>query len=69
MEADEMDYPMMGTPEMVVREDRVGLRSKVAIGKEQQLDPLPHLILGLQERTDERFYVSHVDLSRNPGYR
>ena len=44
--SDEMDDAMMGAPEIVPREDRVGLCREIAIGKEQQLDPLPYLVLG-----------------------
>jgi len=35
MATDEMDDPMMGAPESVLSEDRIGLRSEIAIGKEQ----------------------------------
>ena len=53
MASDEMDDPMMGAPESVLREDRVGLCGEIAIGKEQQLDPLPHLVLGRRGRADK----------------
>jgi len=35
MATHEMDDPMMGAPESVLREDRIGLRGEIAIGKEQ----------------------------------
>ncbi len=46
MSSDEMNDTMMGAPKSVLREDRIRLCGEIAIGKEQQLDPLPHLILG-----------------------
>jgi hypothetical protein len=46
MAADEMDDSMMCAPESVARQNRVGFCGEIAIGKEQQLDPLPHFILG-----------------------
>jgi hypothetical protein len=69
MASDKVDYAVMGAPEIVARENRIGLRGKIAIGKEQQLDPLPHLILVGKGRDSKRFYVRHIDLSRNLGYR
>jgi hypothetical protein len=53
MASDEMDDAMMGAPESVAREDRIGLCGEIAIGKEQQLDSLPHLVLGRRGRADE----------------
>jgi hypothetical protein len=53
MSSDEMDDAMMGAPKSVLREDRIGLCGEIAIGKEQQFDPLPHLILGLGRCDDE----------------
>jgi hypothetical protein len=40
----------MGAAKTVFRQDGVGLRRKVTIGKKQQLDPLPHLLLGYSRR-------------------
>ena len=34
MAADEMDHPVMGAAETVARENGIGLRRKVAVGKE-----------------------------------
>ena len=65
--SDKMNYPMMGPSKCVLREYRVGLGSEIAVGEEQQLDPLPHLVLDGGWRDDERFYVSHIDLSCNLG--
>jgi hypothetical protein len=59
----------MGAPEIVLCEDCIGLGGKIAIGKEQQLDALPNLVLGQAGSKNERFYVSHIDLSRRLGYR
>jgi hypothetical protein len=56
---------MMGTPESVSRQNRIWFCGEIAIGKEQHLDPLPHLILGRGRREVQRFYVRHIDLSRN----
>ncbi len=53
MSSDEMDDAMMRAPKSVLREDRIGLCGEIAIGKEQQFDPLPHLILGLGRCDDE----------------
>jgi hypothetical protein len=50
MAADEMDDSMMGAPESVSRQNRIWFCGEIAIGKEQQLDPLPHLILGRGRR-------------------
>jgi hypothetical protein len=68
MAPNEMDYTMMGASKIVLREYRIGLCSEVAVRKEQQLDTLPQLILDRVGRSDERFYVSHIDLSRNLRY-
>ena len=43
--ADEMHDPVMRPPEAVLREDRVGLRGKVPIGEEQQLDALANRLV------------------------
>jgi hypothetical protein len=63
-----MDYAMMGASEIVLRKYRIGLCGEIAVRKEQQLDPLPYLILGRRGWRDERFYVRHIDLSRNLEY-
>jgi hypothetical protein len=46
MASDEMDNAMMGAPETVSSEDRIGLRGEITISEEQQLDPLTHFLLG-----------------------
>jgi len=46
MASDEMDNAMMGAPETVSSEDRIGLRREIAISEEQQLDSLTHFLLG-----------------------
>ena len=43
--ADEMHDPVMRPPEAVLREDRVGLRGKVPIREEQQLDALANRLV------------------------
>ncbi len=45
MASDEVDDPMMGTSKAVLRENRIGLRGEITIGKEQELDPLAQLVL------------------------
>src|SRR5262249_12417555 len=50
MPPDKVDDPVMRPPETVLLEDRVGLGCEVAIGEEQQLDPLPHLFLAQERR-------------------
>ena len=60
---------VMGASKIVLREYRIGLCSEVAVRKEQQLDSLPQLILYRVGRSNERFYVRHIDLSRNLAYR
>src|ERR1700693_5601423 len=45
MTADEVDDPVMGPAEAIFLEDRVGLGGEVAIGEEQQLDAVAHLLL------------------------
>ena len=44
---------MMGASKIVLREYRIWLRGEVAVRKEQQLDPLPHLILDRSVGWDE----------------
>jgi hypothetical protein len=46
----EMDHPMMRSAEIVLRQDRVGLGGEVAIGEEQQLNALPHLLIAEEGR-------------------
>ena len=50
MASDKMDYAMMGASKIVLREYRVRLCGEVAVRKKQQLDPLPHLVLGRRGR-------------------
>jgi hypothetical protein len=69
MAPDEMDDAVMGPPETVLREDRIWLGGEIAIGKEQELDTLPDLVLDRRERRSGGFYVSHIDITRNLGYR
>src|SRR6266436_6634956 len=69
MAPDEMDDAVMGPPETILREDRIGLGGKIAIGEEQELDTLPDLVLDRRERQRDRFYVSHIDITRKLGYR
>ena len=69
MAPDEMDDAVMGPPKTILREDRIGLGGEIAIGKEQQLDTLPDLVLDRKEGQRDRFYVSHIDITRNLGYR
>ena len=52
MASDEMDHAMMGASKIVLREDLIRFCGEIAIGKVQQLDPLPHLILGRGVRCD-----------------
>ena len=63
--SDKMDDAMMGAAKTVSRQDRVGLGGEITIGKKQQLDPLPHLLLGYSRRVSRQIYVRHIDLSRN----
>jgi hypothetical protein len=63
MSSDKMDDAVMGAAETVSRQDRVGLGGEIAIGKKQQLDPLPHLLLGHDRRMSRQNYVRHIDLS------
>jgi hypothetical protein len=54
---------MMSAPEIILRQDRVGLSSEIAVSKEQQLNPLPHLVIGRGWCESQGIYVSHIDLS------
>jgi hypothetical protein len=63
--SDKMDDAVMGAAKTVSRQDRVGLGGEITIGKKQQLDPLPHLLLGYGRRMSRQIYVRHIDLSRN----
>jgi hypothetical protein len=64
MAADKMDDAMMGAAKAVPRQDGIGFGDEVAIGKKQQLDALPDLVLAGM-RLGAQFYVRHIDLSRN----
>jgi hypothetical protein len=63
--SDKMNDAMMGAAKTVSRQDCVGLGGEITIGKKQQLDPLPHLLLGYGRRMSRQIYVRHIDLSRN----
>ena len=63
--SDKMDDAMMGAAKTVSRQDRVGLGGEIPIGKKQQLDPLPHLLLVNGRRMSREIYVRHIDLSCN----
>src|SRR5437763_1604485 len=65
MASDKVDHTVMGAAKTVSRQDGVGLGGEITIGKKQQLDPLPHLLLGDGRRMSREIYVSHIDLSRN----
>jgi hypothetical protein len=65
MAPDKMNHTVMRTAETKLRQDGVGLRCEIPIGKEQQLDPLAHLVLAQGSRAVGQFYVRHIDLSRN----
>ena len=65
MASDKVDDAMMGPAEAISLEDRIGLGGEVTIGKEQKLDPLPHILVMRENPVAKRFYVRHVDLSRN----
>jgi hypothetical protein len=71
--ADEMHDPVMRPPETVRREYRVGLRGKIPIRKEQQLDALANRLIADFRRlclafSGSAIYVSHVDLFCNIRY-
>src|SRR5438105_9832696 len=63
--SDKVDDAVMSAAKAVSRENRVRLGGEIAIGKEQQLDPLPHLLFGYGMRVRRQIYVRHVDISRN----
>ena len=65
MASDKVDDAVMSAAKTVSRENCVGLGGEITIGKEQQLDPLPHLLLGYGMRVRRQIYVRHVDISRN----
>src|SRR5262249_664127 len=65
MTPDEMNDAMMGAAETKFGQDGVGLCGEITIGEEQQLYPLAQSVLGQKDRLGRRFYVSHIDLSRN----
>jgi len=65
MAPDEVDNPMVRTPEAVSHENRIRLGGEITIGKKQQLDPLSDLLLDWLARGGEWIYVRHVDLIRN----
>src|SRR6516225_888824 len=69
MATDKVDHSVMGPPEIVARENRIRLRGEIAVGKEQQFDPLSHLVPVDKGCGNRCFYVSHIDLSRSLGYR
>jgi hypothetical protein len=62
--ANKMDDAVMSAAKPVSRENRVGLGSEITIGEEQQLDSLPHFLLGDGLRVSRRIYVRHIDISR-----
>ncbi len=68
-----MHDPVVGAPETVLHEDRIGFGGEVAVGEEQQLDTLANRLLARRSRIGLGFavlffYVSHVDLSGNLRY-
>jgi hypothetical protein len=58
----------MGAAEPVLREDRIGLCRKVAIGEEQQLDALADILVAEAGGVGRGIYVSHIDLFRKHRY-
>ena len=71
--ANKMHDPVMRPSETVLREYRVGLRGKVPVRKEQQLDALANRLIADFRRLRFAFsgsaiYVSHVDLFCNIRY-
>ena len=50
MAADEVDGAVMGTAEPDLGQDRIRLAGEVAIGIEQQLDPLAQLLVPQKQR-------------------
>jgi hypothetical protein len=65
MASDEMHDTMVSPSEAVSRQDRIGFCGEITIGEKQQLDPLSHLLLARKQWVGARFYVRHIDLSRN----
>jgi hypothetical protein len=63
--SDKMNDAVMGAAKTVPRQDRVGLGGEITIGKKQQFDPLPHLLLSYGRQMSRQIYVRHIDLSRN----
>ena len=60
MAADEIDDPVMRPAKAIARQDRVGLGGEVAIGEEQQLDPLPELVLARTAAGAARDFMSDI---------
>src|SRR5438132_8755690 len=69
MASDKMDDAVMGAPEAIFCKDRIGLGGEIAIGKKQHFDTLPNLVRKRGEWWRLGFYVSHIDITRNLGYR
>src|SRR5579872_3680435 len=82
--ADKMHDPVMRPPEPVFGQDRIRLGGEVAIGEEQQFDPLPDFLVAEERRVGRAgwlirrlgqgvcrnaFYVSHIDISGNHRYK
>ena len=42
---DKVDRPVMGAPEPAITQHRIRIAGEIAIGKEQQLDALPKLLI------------------------
>jgi hypothetical protein len=65
MASDEVNNAVMSPAKTVSRENCVRLGREITVGKKQQLDPLPDLLLGNGGRIGQQIYVRHVDISRN----
>ena len=52
MAPDEVDHPVMRPAKAELRKDRVGLGGEIAIGEEQQLDAVAHLLLAQEPWLD-----------------
>src|SRR5699024_9569055 len=63
MAANEVDDPVMGAPEALLRQDAVRFCGEVTISEKQKLKRLPQLFFPKEERIHLRFYVSHIDFS------
>src|SRR2546430_10292842 len=61
MPPDEMDDPVMRPAKAELRKDRIGLGGEIAIGEEQQLDAVPHLLLAQRKLIHPRFLVAGFD--------